>query len=142
MIIAPFAYVNFADFWLADQLNSLVTPLMDFHFLICFYLTNVDWLNAGEISQCGTGSLIVRPIVNCLPAWIRFAQCVRRYRDSKEAFPHLVNAGKYATTFLVVITQTLRIYHESEFIHLDTRDGRYRTKWGKFSKENSKSNSD
>ncbi|XP_015124849.1 xenotropic and polytropic retrovirus receptor 1 homolog [Diachasma alloeum] len=115
MIIAPFAYVNFADFWLADQLNSLVTPLMDFHFLICFYLTTGDWLNAGETSQCGSGSLIVRPIVNCIPAWIRFAQCVRRYRDSKEAFPHLVNAGKYATTFLVVITATLRLYHDDEY---------------------------
>ncbi|XP_011299289.1 xenotropic and polytropic retrovirus receptor 1 homolog [Fopius arisanus] len=115
MIIAPFAYVNFADFWLADQLNSLVTPLMDFHFLICFYLTNGDWLNAGDTNHCGSGSLIVRPIVNCVPAWIRFAQCVRRYRDSKEAFPHLVNAGKYATTFLVVITATLRYYHDDEY---------------------------
>ncbi|XP_063986683.1 solute carrier family 53 member 1 [Diachasmimorpha longicaudata] len=115
MLIAPLAYVNFADFWLADQLNSLVTPLMDFHFLICFYLTNEDWLNAGDTRQCGSDSLIVRPIVNCIPAWIRFAQCIRRYRDSKEAFPHLVNAGKYATTFLVVITATLRIYHEDEY---------------------------
>ncbi|XP_043285941.1 xenotropic and polytropic retrovirus receptor 1 homolog isoform X2 [Venturia canescens] len=115
MIIAPFAFVNFADFWLADQLNSLVTPLMDFHFLLCFYITNGNWLEAGNTEQCMAGSLIIRPIVNCLPAWFRFAQCLRRYRDSKEAFPHLANAGKYSTTFLVVITATLKQYHEPKF---------------------------
>lgn len=56
-----------------------------------------------------------RPLVNCLPAWFRFAQCLRRYRDSREAFPHLVNAGKYSTTFLMVIFATLRAYHASEY---------------------------
>ncbi|XP_008553847.1 xenotropic and polytropic retrovirus receptor 1 [Microplitis demolitor] len=115
MIIAPFAFVNFADFWLADQLNSLVTPLLDFHFLICFYITNGDWLEAGDTTNCMAGSLIIRPIVNCLPAWFRFAQCIRRYRDSKEAFPHLVNAGKYSTTFLVVISSTLRLYYADQY---------------------------
>ncbi|KAH0535471.1 xenotropic and polytropic retrovirus receptor 1 [Cotesia glomerata] len=115
MIIAPFAFVNFADFWLADQLNSLVTPLLDFHFLVCFYLTNGDWLQAHDTTQCMSGSLIVRPIVNCLPAWFRFAQCLRRYKDSKEAFPHLANAGKYSTTFLVVISNTLRSYYADQY---------------------------
>lgn len=111
MVAAPFFHVSFADFWLADQLNSLVTALMDFQFLSCFYVTNGNWLDAGNTSQCMEQSYIIRPIVNCLPAWFRFAQCLRRYRDSREAFPHLVNAGKYSTTFLVVIFATLRSYH-------------------------------
>ncbi|OXU28573.1 hypothetical protein TSAR_004785 [Trichomalopsis sarcophagae] len=115
VLIAPFAYVNFADFWLADQLNSLATALLDFQFLTCFYITNGNWLEASDTRQCTSGSLIIRPLVNCLPAWFRFAQCIRRYRDSKEAFPHLVNAGKYSTTFLVVITSTLRIYHADKY---------------------------
>lgn len=114
MIIAPFAFVNFADFWLADQLNSLATVLLDFQFLICFYITNGNWFEAENTTQCTSGSYIIRPIVNCLPAWFRFAQCIRRYRDSKEAFPHLANAGKYSTTFLVVITSTLRTFHEGK----------------------------
>ncbi|XP_066592181.1 solute carrier family 53 member 1 [Prorops nasuta] len=119
VIVSPFAYVNFADFWLADQLNSLTTALLDLHFLTCFYITNNDWLNAGDTSQCMSGSYIIRPIVSCLPAWFRFAQCVRRYRDSKEAFPHLVNAGKYSTTFLVVISNTLAAYYAAD----------YKTRW-------------
>ncbi|XP_015437089.1 PREDICTED: xenotropic and polytropic retrovirus receptor 1 homolog [Dufourea novaeangliae] len=115
VFISPFAYVNFADFWLADQLNSMATALLDFHFLTCFYITNGNWLEAGDTTQCMSGSLILRPIVNCLPAWFRFAQCIRRYRDSKEAFPHLANAGKYSTTFLVVMSNTLCVYHAVEY---------------------------
>jgi len=42
---APFHYVGFADFWLADQLNSLTTVLLDFEYLICFYSIEVNWLN-------------------------------------------------------------------------------------------------
>lgn len=47
MCSAPFFQVTFADFWLADQLNSLVYALLDFQFLICFYWTNGNWLEAG-----------------------------------------------------------------------------------------------
>lgn len=68
-----------------------------------------------------------RPLVNCLPAWFRFAQCLRRYRDSREAFPHLVNAGKYSSTFLMVMFATLRAYHASEY--QSTWDNPYTTCW-------------
>lgn len=37
ILCAPFFYVGFADFWLADQLNSLATAFTDFHYLLCFY---------------------------------------------------------------------------------------------------------
>lgn len=54
-----------------------------------------------------TPNLILRPMLSCLPAWFRFAQCLRRYRDTKEAFPHLLNAGKYSTTFFNILFATL-----------------------------------
>lgn len=47
VIGAPFFSVNFADFWLADQMNSFVNALLDFQFLTCFYYYNGDWQNAG-----------------------------------------------------------------------------------------------
>lgn len=67
-----------------------------------------------DTTQCMEKDFIIRPIVSCLPAWFRFAQCLRRYRDSKEAFPHLVNAGKYSATFFVVVFATMRAYHSSK----------------------------
>lgn len=42
-----------------------------------------------------------------LPAYFRFAQCLRRYRDTKETFPHLANAAKYASSFFVVIFSSI-----------------------------------
>ena len=57
--------------------------------------------------QCGTVTYGLRPFLAILPAWFRFAQCLRRYRDTRHAFPHLVNAGKYSTTFFVVFFSSL-----------------------------------
>uniref|UniRef100_A0A287DAR8 Solute carrier family 53 member 1 n=1 Tax=Ictidomys tridecemlineatus TaxID=43179 RepID=A0A287DAR8_ICTTR len=40
---APFHKVGFADFWLADQLNSLSVILMDLEYMICFYSFELEW---------------------------------------------------------------------------------------------------
>lgn len=112
---APFFYVTFADFWLADQLNSLVPVLQDFQYLICFYAYNVQWTESNDVNKCVNRTHGVRPIVSCLPAWFRFAQCLRRYRDSREAFPHLVNAGKYSTTFFVILFSSLNSFYANEY---------------------------
>ncbi|KXJ10942.1 Xenotropic and polytropic retrovirus receptor 1-like [Exaiptasia diaphana] len=41
IITAPFHHVGFADFWMADQMNSLVVALLDFQYIVCFYAW--DW---------------------------------------------------------------------------------------------------
>lgn len=61
---------------------------------------------------CNSYSYGVRAVIRCLPAWFRFIQCLRRYRDTKRAFPHLVNAGKYSTTFFAVTFEALYKTHE------------------------------
>jgi len=109
IFMAPFFYVGFADFWLADQMNSLGQALKDFQFLVCFYIHKFsvgNWDSADD-GKCGDGGWWLVAIVSCLPAWFRFAQCLRRYRDTKEAFPHLVNAGKYSSSMLTVVFATL-----------------------------------
>uniref|UniRef100_A0A034W936 Xenotropic and polytropic retrovirus receptor 1 n=1 Tax=Bactrocera dorsalis TaxID=27457 RepID=A0A034W936_BACDO len=104
VVMAPFFFVTFADFWLADQLNSIVPAFLDIPFIICFFGENPSWHKTGYgSSTCVRDISMVRPIVAILPAYWRFAQCIRRYRDTREAFPHLVNAAKYATSFFVVI---------------------------------------
>ena len=40
VVLAPFFRVGFADFWLADQLNSLVPVFMDFQYFTCFYISS------------------------------------------------------------------------------------------------------
>ncbi|XP_066537787.1 xenotropic and polytropic retrovirus receptor 1 homolog [Hoplias malabaricus] len=123
VVTAPFHRVEFADFWLADQLNSLAVLLMDLEYLVCFYSVDLDWTSYKELkwkntennpqSICNTYSYGVRAVIQCLPAWFRFVQCLRRYRDTKRAFPHLVNAGKYSTTFFVVTFRALYKTHKA-----------------------------
>lgn len=58
--------------------------------------------------------MFIRPVIACLPAWLRFAQCLRRYRDTREKIPHLINALKYSTTFSVVIFSTLNAVYKGD----------------------------
>lgn len=125
---APFHKVEFADFWLADQLNSLAMILMDLEYMICFYSFELDWsqtngltpINPAKPLTCNNYSYGLRAVIQCLPAWLRFTQCLRRYRDTKRAFPHLVNAGKYSTTFFVVTFAALYSTHK-EHNHSDAQ---------------------
>ncbi|XP_075534512.1 solute carrier family 53 member 1 isoform X3 [Dermacentor variabilis] len=45
---APFFYVGFADFWLADQLNSLVPVFIDAQYFVCFYATDFQWMENSD----------------------------------------------------------------------------------------------
>lgn len=79
-----------------------------------------------EVESCVEGSYLIRPMVAMLPAWFRFAQCIRRYRDTREAFPHLANALKYSTSFFVVIFSSLSFVTGS---HLGNTNNPYFYLW-------------
>lgn len=102
ILLAPFYRVRFGDFWFADQLNSIVVILLDIEFMLCFYsyVWPLDKNEDGKI--CNKNTYIVRPVISCLPAFWRLMQCLRCYYDTRR-YPHLINAGKYFTTFPVVI---------------------------------------
>eukprot|EP00128_Syssomonas_multiformis_P001712 Colp12_sorted_trinity150504_noHs@20065 len=104
VLTAPFGKVRFADFWLADQFNSMVVCFLDFEFLACYYLREAA---GDDYAVCSSPSNYVRFALSMLPAWLRFLQCLRRYWSTGKAHPHLTNAGKYSTTFLVVIFSSL-----------------------------------
>lgn len=109
IVTAPFHKVSFGDFWLADQLNSLVIVLLDVEYLICY--CSVDWSRAPDSQSCGSLTyLYIRPFLSILPAWFRFMQCLRDFYDSRD-IQHVLNAIKYSTTFFVVITATLYSLH-------------------------------
>lgn len=61
---------------------------------------------------------VVSLLLMCLPSWIRFLQCLRRFKDTTNVFPHLANALKYATTFFDIGTLALK-YHFSSLYKSD-----------------------
>ena len=101
ILLAPFYRVRFGDFWFADQLNSIVVILLDIEFMLCFYsyIWPLDKHEDGK--ECNRNTYVVRPVISCLPAFWRLMQCLRCYYDTRR-YPHLINAGKYLTTFPVV----------------------------------------
>ncbi|XP_055689274.1 xenotropic and polytropic retrovirus receptor 1 [Lutzomyia longipalpis] len=107
ILLAPFPYVTFADFWIADQLTSIIPAFLDLQYFFCFYSRNTNWSKATDVNSCVEEFYFIRPLVAMMPSWFRFAQCCRRYKTSREAFPHLVNASKYAASFFVVIFSSL-----------------------------------
>jgi len=44
------------------------------------------------------------------PIW-RFLQCLRRYKDTRNVFPHLVNGGKYTMTIVSSVILSLYRIH-------------------------------
>ena len=101
ILFSPFPKVSFGDFWFADQLNSMVALFVDVQYFIC-YCVGASWFGeATNLDQCTTNYLFIRPIISCLPSLWRFNQCLRCYYDTRQ-IKHLINAGKYSTTFPVV----------------------------------------
>ncbi|KAI1311892.1 hypothetical protein EDD11_003293 [Mortierella claussenii] len=94
LLVSGYYGVEFRDFFLADELNSLAYSIEQFEFALCAYTQ--DWENLTQ--TCTTSKIWLTPFVTAIPSWFRFLQCLRRYRDTLEWFPHLVNAGKYFST--------------------------------------------
>ena len=114
ILLAPLYLVRFGDYWFACQLNSIVVVLLDLEFMLCFYsyVWPLDKNEDGKV--CNNDTYIVRPVISCLPAFWRLMQCLRCYYDTRH-YPHLINAGKYLTTFPVVVLFELYIVDHKTF---------------------------
>ncbi|XP_032595537.1 xenotropic and polytropic retrovirus receptor 1 homolog isoform X2 [Drosophila grimshawi] len=115
VLTAPFFHVRFADFWLADQMNSLSLCLVDSYHLIRFYFryyTNSDSSFEFE-PDCAA------PVIRCLPAGFRLAQCMRRYWDSSDRpISYPLNAVKYATSIAAVICSTIVMESNDNYVSM------------------------
>jgi glucan phosphoethanolaminetransferase (alkaline phosphatase superfamily) len=99
-VISPFGLVRFRHFFLADVLTSLVQPLRDLGFIGCFFFQG-GWKEheMPSVEKCPILEDYILAIV-FFPFWFRFAQCLRRYHDSKDKL-NLANAGKYFSMILI-----------------------------------------
>jgi hypothetical protein len=122
---APFHHAGFTDFWLGDQLTSIELIFFDLENFFCFYISDRQWWSSDLTSPASAKGVfctnwtkfLLQTFLLILPSWFRFAQCLRRYRDTKHKFPHLANAGKYVTGFFVAITNSLRRATDMNYSH-------------------------
>ncbi|KAF7730382.1 Xenotropic and polytropic retrovirus receptor 1 [Apophysomyces ossiformis] len=101
--------VEFRDFFIADELNSLAYSFWTMSYFFCAY----TWQWTQLTSHCQMEKTWLAPFLASLPPWWRLLQCIRRYKDSREQV-HLLNAAKYLTSIAAaVITGIRRIYPSS-----------------------------
>eukprot|EP00698_Gefionella_okellyi_P025524 TRINITY_DN9388_c0_g1_i1.p1 TRINITY_DN9388_c0_g1~~TRINITY_DN9388_c0_g1_i1.p1 ORF type:complete len:635 (-),score=124.84 TRINITY_DN9388_c0_g1_i1:794-2497(-) len=111
VMISPFGRVRFREFLLGDVLTSMYKPLIDIGYSICFFSSG-EWLllqpPVNSVCDSGWVHQVIPPVMSLLPYWWRFAQCIRRYYDTRQAFPHLANAAKYMSALLTIVFWSLQ----------------------------------
>jgi hypothetical protein len=97
--------------------------------LFCLY--SRGWEQPGS---CNSSHLRVVGFLTALPGIWRALQCLRRYADTGNKFPHLLNFGKYMAT--IMFYATLSIYRMDQkpstravFITFATINGIYTSFW-------------
>jgi hypothetical protein len=90
--------IEFRDFFLGDQYNSLIYSFANIPLFFCLYAKS--W-SPNALTVCNSSHSRLLGFFTTLPPIWRFLQCIRRYIDTKHYFPHLVNAGKYSATILM-----------------------------------------
>ncbi|GAA5838875.1 hypothetical protein JCM11251_003725 [Rhodosporidiobolus azoricus] len=100
MITSGLVAVEFRDFFLGDEMNSLYYSVYNLGFLYCTY--NKGW-PSDVFSICSTSKTWTTPILSALPALWRLGQSIRRYLDSDGLNLHLLNAGKYTGSIVYFV---------------------------------------
>ncbi|KAI6248784.1 hypothetical protein HI914_02543 [Erysiphe necator] len=99
LLLAGLYPVEFRDFFLGDMYCSLTYVMANIEVFFCLYIHH--WIDP---TQCGSTHSVLLGFFTALPAVWRALQCLRRYYDTRDMFPHLVNCGKYIATILFYTT--------------------------------------
>lgn len=107
---APLHPPSFFHGYVGDIFTSMVKVFQDVAWTVCWVAsggftrsedmknnTTFPWVSAHWYKN------VLIPIICLFPLLIRFNQCLRRYIDTGDRFPHLANAGKYALSQTVTL---------------------------------------
>lgn len=113
VVTAPSSSPNFFQTYVGDIFTSMVKVFQDIAWTLCWVISG-DFMESEDSklafrhdwSKSNWYAKIVIPILTQLPLVIRFNQCLRKYSDTGDRFPHLANATKYALSQLVTLFGT------------------------------------
>lgn len=106
LLFAGLYPVEFRDFFLGDMYCSETYTMSQIVIFFCEY--RFGWDNP---AQCNSNHSMLLGFFTCLPAVWRFSQCIRRYVDSGNWFPHLANCAKYTGNILYYMSLSLYRLH-------------------------------
>lgn len=102
LLLAGLFPVEFRDFFLGDMYCSETYTMSQLEIFFCLYVHNF-----ANPAQCNSNNSILLGFFTTLPAIWRSLQCLRRYYDSRNWFPHLANFLKYVGNILYYMTLSL-----------------------------------
>ncbi|KAI9878541.1 MAG: hypothetical protein M1830_000595 [Pleopsidium flavum] len=111
LLLAGLYPVEFRDFFLGDMYCSQTYNMGNLELFFCLYARG--W---NDPNQCNSSHSRLLGFLSALPGIWRALQCLRRYYDTRNAFPHLVNCGKYM--FTIMYFMSLSLYRIDEVIYL------------------------
>lgn len=76
--------------------------MQNIELFFCLYANSWD-----NPVQCNSSHSRLLGFFAALPPIWRALQCIRRYHDTRNVFPHLVNCGKYTMTILTAVWLSL-----------------------------------
>lgn len=110
IMTAPFHSPTFFETFIADVFTSMVKIFQDILWIFC-YVGSGDFLIAED--DLGDDphpwqhrfwyKKVAVPLICLAPLWIRFFQCIRRFSETRQADPNLLNALKYALSQTVTL---------------------------------------
>ncbi|KKY24183.1 putative signal transduction protein [Phaeomoniella chlamydospora] len=113
LLLAGLYPVEFRDFFLGDMFCSQTYAMGNIELFFCLYAN--DW---GNPPQCNSSHSRLLGFFSTLPAVWRALQCLRRYYDSRNWFPHLVNCGKYGFNILFYMSLSLYRVHRAQELRI------------------------
>lgn len=102
LLLAGLYPVEFRDFYLGDMYCSQTYAMGQIEVFFCLYANG--WTNPG---QCNSNNSRLLGFFAALPAIWRAFQCLRRFYDSRNWFPHLANFAKYCCNILYYMTLSI-----------------------------------
>lgn len=129
--------VEFRDFFLGDILCSLTYSSGNIPFFFCLYAHHWSGILGRGTNTCSSSSSRLMGFFSSLPSILRFLQCVRRYMDTGDWFPHLANMTKYiVTTIYYCLLSVYRIdrsnLNRAAFIFIACINSVYTSSWDIF----------
>lgn len=102
LVLAGLYPVEFRDFFLGDMYCSQAYSMGNIELFFCLYAQR--W---SDPPICNSTHSRLLGFFTALPAVWRGLQCIRRYYDSRNWFPHLANCGKYTCSILYYMSLSL-----------------------------------
>eukprot|EP00026_Physarum_polycephalum_P002153 Phypoly_transcript_02158.p1 GENE.Phypoly_transcript_02158~~Phypoly_transcript_02158.p1 ORF type:complete len:904 (+),score=135.05 Phypoly_transcript_02158:183-2894(+) len=101
--------VSFGDFIMAIHLIALSEFFLDFQVMFCMF-------GVRDNAVC-QGKAYALPILSALPHWCRMFQCVRRWRQTGQTYPHLASAIRpFSTLVALVLSEIASTYTEHQWL--------------------------